>query len=306
MANNSSSYVNLLQSQLPVDLDAAEPLWFGSEGPDEAYVMSGSEIPEASGVKSTPQQSERRKWSPKEDIILIGAWLNTSKDPIVNNEQKGGAFWKRIVEYYNASPLLVGQIPRVLHSCKQRWSRINDHVSKFCGCYDRALRQQRSGQNDDDVMKAALDSFFNIMNLKFTMDLCWRELRYDQKWCSLVQGKDTVKEKRKVVDLDGEEAAVGEEEARPPGVKAAKAALKKKKNGREEELSNLHGVLQIKKKLSRQKLLDRLFAKKEVLTEMETTLKLKLMLRLKLVTGALKVGQVTGALGVVQVTGAWK
>lgn len=268
MANNSSSYVNLLQSQLPVDLDAAEPLWFGSEGPDE---------PEASGVKSTPQQSERRKWSPKEDIILIGAWLNTSKDPIVNNEQKGGAFWKRIVEYYNASPLLVGTQPRVLHSCKQRWSRINDHVAKFCGCYDRALRQQRSGQNDDDVMKAALDSFFNIINIKFTMDHCWRELRYDQKWCSLVQGKDTVKEKRKVVDLDGEEAAVGEEEARPPGVKAAKAALKKKKNGREEELSNLHGVLQIKEKLSRQKLLDRLFAKKEPLTEMETTVKLKLM-----------------------------
>ncbi|KAJ4912310.1 hypothetical protein Rs2_06931 [Raphanus sativus] len=52
MANNSSSYVNLLQSQLPVDLDAAEPLWFGSEGPDEAYVMSGSEVPEASGVKA--------------------------------------------------------------------------------------------------------------------------------------------------------------------------------------------------------------------------------------------------------------
>ncbi|KAJ4893773.1 Uncharacterized protein Rs2_20567 [Raphanus sativus] len=52
---------SLVSSQLPVDLDAAEPLWFGSEGPDEAYVMSGSEVPEVSGVKSTPQQSERRK-----------------------------------------------------------------------------------------------------------------------------------------------------------------------------------------------------------------------------------------------------
>uniref|UniRef100_A0A0D3CJV8 Myb-like domain-containing protein n=1 Tax=Brassica oleracea var. oleracea TaxID=109376 RepID=A0A0D3CJV8_BRAOL len=96
---------------------------------------------------------ERRKWSPKEDIILIGAWLNTSKDPIVGNEQKAGKFWKRIVEYYNCSPLLVGTIPRELGRCKQRWARINDLVCKFSGCYEMALREQRSGQNDNDVMK---------------------------------------------------------------------------------------------------------------------------------------------------------
>ena len=60
-------------------------------------------------------------------------------------------------------------------------------------------------------------------------------------------------------------------------MKAAKAALKKKKSGREQELSKLQGVLELKEKLSRQKLLDRLLAKKEPLSEMETTLKLKLM-----------------------------
>ena len=31
---------------------------------------------------------ERRKWSAKEDKILIVAWLNTSKDPVASNEQK--------------------------------------------------------------------------------------------------------------------------------------------------------------------------------------------------------------------------
>ena len=103
---------------------------------------------------------ERRKWSTKEDIILIGAWLNTSKDPIVSNEQKACAFWKRIVEFYNSSPLLVGTIPRELGQCKQRWARINDLVCKFSGCYEMALREQRSGQNEDDVMKAALDIFY--------------------------------------------------------------------------------------------------------------------------------------------------
>uniref|UniRef100_A0A0D3DAJ0 No apical meristem-associated C-terminal domain-containing protein n=1 Tax=Brassica oleracea var. oleracea TaxID=109376 RepID=A0A0D3DAJ0_BRAOL len=176
----------------------------------------------------------------------------------------------------------------------KRWARINEQVSKFVGCYDAALREQRSGQNDDDVMKAALDLFFNNNEYKFTLDHCWRELRHDQKWCSMFQGKDSGKEKRKVVDVDREEEAgkdsgkekrnvdreeeaVGEPEGRPLGVNAAKAALKKKKSGREQELSKLQGVLELKEKLSRQKLLDRLFAKNEPLSEMETTLKLKLM-----------------------------
>ena len=96
----------------------------------------------------------------------------------------------------------------------------------------------------------------------------------NQKWCSIFQGKDSGKEKRNV---DREEEAVGEPEGRPLGVKATKAALKKKKSGREQELSKLQGVLELKEKLSRQKLLDRLLAKKEPLSEMETTLKLKLM-----------------------------
>ncbi|KAF2558326.1 hypothetical protein F2Q68_00014068 [Brassica cretica] len=82
---------------------------------------------------------------------------------------------------------------------------------------------------------------------------------------------------KQVLEVDREEEDVGEPEARPIGVKAAKAGSKKKKSGREEELSKLHGVLELKEKLSRHKVLDRLLAKKEPLSEMETSLKLKLM-----------------------------
>ncbi|KAF2605437.1 hypothetical protein F2Q70_00027996 [Brassica cretica] len=118
-----------------------------------------------------------------------------------------------------------------------------------------------------------------IMNgYKFTLDHCWRELRHDQKWSSTYVAKDGGKEKRRqVLEVDREEEDVGEPEARPIGVKAAKAGSKKKKSGKEEELSKLHGVLELKEKLSRHKVLDRLLAKKEPLSEMETSLKLKLM-----------------------------
>lgn len=42
------------------------------------------------------ERRERRKWTATDDVVLISSWLNTSKDPMVGNEQKSGAFWKRI------------------------------------------------------------------------------------------------------------------------------------------------------------------------------------------------------------------
>nr|VDD57737.1 unnamed protein product [Brassica oleracea] len=78
---NSPGFVNLLASQSspPIDVDSAE-----------AAVNSLGLV----------KPAERRKWSTKEDIVLISAWLNTSKDPI------------RIEEYFNSSPQLIGSLPR--------------------------------------------------------------------------------------------------------------------------------------------------------------------------------------------------
>uniref|UniRef100_A0A0D3AV34 DDE Tnp4 domain-containing protein n=1 Tax=Brassica oleracea var. oleracea TaxID=109376 RepID=A0A0D3AV34_BRAOL len=57
---------------------------------------------------SVDDRKERRKRSPTEDVVLISAWLNTSKDPVVGNEHKAIAFWKRIAAYFGSSPKLVG------------------------------------------------------------------------------------------------------------------------------------------------------------------------------------------------------
>uniref|UniRef100_A0A0D3BD23 Myb-like domain-containing protein n=1 Tax=Brassica oleracea var. oleracea TaxID=109376 RepID=A0A0D3BD23_BRAOL len=219
-------------SQGSVDFDSAETPLFSTQSLQESSVK------------------ERRKWYVKEDLILIGVWLNTSKDSIVGNEQKGVAFWKRIVEYYNSSPLLVGTVPRELGQCKQRWARINDLVCKFAGCYDTTLREQRSGQNDNDVMKVALDIFNSDQNMKFNLEHAWRELRHDVKWCSTYLEKDN--DKRKTADTP-----VAEPEDRPTWVKAAKAAGKKKKTGKDEELTKLEGLMEMKKQISRQSLLER-------------------------------------------------
>ncbi|XP_013607570.1 PREDICTED: glutathione S-transferase T3-like [Brassica oleracea var. oleracea] len=164
----------------------------------------------------------KRKWLTKEDLVLISGWLNTSKDAIVSNEQKGGSFWKRIEDYFNSSAQLTGSVAREWSQCKQRWGRVNEQVCKFVGSYEAALKEQSSGQNENDVMKASHDIFFNDYHVKFTMEHCWRELRYYQKWKSYSKSIDGAKEKRKE-----NEEVMHEEEVRPAGVKAAKASKRK-------------------------------------------------------------------------------
>ncbi|KAL0877454.1 hypothetical protein Bca101_027159 [Brassica carinata] len=192
--DNIPGYVNFLNSQIPyesvVNLDEPEPAFFSSQSADESAAK------------------ERRMWSPKEDVILIGAWLKTSKDAVVSNEQKADSFWRRIQHYYNSSPLLVGITPRQHVACKKRWGRINDQVCKFVGCFDAAMREHRilitPGGSCDMTRNGALP----------------QPLRNPQK-----RRKKAVTE-AEVLQTDGEEQ-VGEPEVRPPGVKAAKAAIKR-------------------------------------------------------------------------------
>ena len=76
---------------------------------------------------------ERRKWSPTEDIVLISAWLNTSKDPVVGNEQKAIAFWKRIAGYFASFPKVAGLQKRGETQCKQRWRKLNEVFVSLLG-----------------------------------------------------------------------------------------------------------------------------------------------------------------------------
>uniref|UniRef100_A0A0D3BZX7 No apical meristem-associated C-terminal domain-containing protein n=1 Tax=Brassica oleracea var. oleracea TaxID=109376 RepID=A0A0D3BZX7_BRAOL len=187
----------------------------------------------------------KRKWLTKEDLVLISGWLNTSKDAI------------RIEDYFNSSAQLTGSVAREWSQCKQRWGRVNEQVCKFVGSYEAALKEQSSGQNENDVMKASHDIFFNDYHVKFTMEHCWRVLRYDQKWKSYSKSRDGAKEKRKE-----NEEVMPEEEVRPAGVKAAKAS-KRKRHGNEAAFDQTESILYARKKISQQKLLDRLLSKNE-------------------------------------------
>ncbi|KAG7577749.1 Myb-like domain [Arabidopsis thaliana x Arabidopsis arenosa] len=220
-----SGFMNLLHSQQEVPGSSEVPLystqWSDEGSEDEAIATATPKV----GVS-------RKKWKPKEDLVLISAWLNTSKDPIVGNDQKGGSFWKRIAAYVSNSPQLEGFPKRESAQCKQRWGKVNEIVNKFVGCYAAATNQKASGQSEDDVMKMAHQLYFNDMQKKFSLDHAWRELRFDQKWC----GAPTIESSKRRKGVNGAAHPTsfqpmsvddGERMRRPPGVKAAKAQGKK-------------------------------------------------------------------------------
>ncbi|KAL0682441.1 hypothetical protein Bca4012_049288 [Brassica carinata] len=135
-------FQNLLNIQQPntsFSFLTREPSIELSSSAEEEHVMS--------------DHKERRNWSPTEDIVLISAWLNTSKDPVVGNDQKAIAFWKRIAAYVAYSPKLFALQKREPSHCKQRWGKINESVCKFVGCYEAAMKAKTSGMSEDDVLK---------------------------------------------------------------------------------------------------------------------------------------------------------
>uniref|UniRef100_A0A0D3BTZ1 Myb-like domain-containing protein n=1 Tax=Brassica oleracea var. oleracea TaxID=109376 RepID=A0A0D3BTZ1_BRAOL len=228
---------------------------------------SGTQAHEASNFAESPaERRQRRNWTPIDDLVLISAWLNTSKDPVVGNEQRCGTFWKRVAAYFAVSPKVAGSEQRESSNCKQRWQKINDIVNKFCGAYEAA------------------------------------KLRNDQKWRELSTSKTHGSAKRRKCDdgaqsttSNGTETTNGEEDqgaTRPPGVKAAKGQRKKKDvaDGKKKDLADgkklyeFEGMCSIKRedlamkeKLSKMKLLESLIAKPEPLADYEEALKKKLI-----------------------------
>ncbi|XP_019085570.1 PREDICTED: glutathione S-transferase T3-like [Camelina sativa] len=162
----------------------------------------------------------KKQWSAEEDVNLISAWLNTSKDLVVSNEQRLQSFWKRVAEYFKANDGSSGSDARGPSQCKARWNKINHQVNKFVGCYSQASSRRKSGESEDDVLSLAYELYKNDMDKPFLLGHCWRELRHDQKWI-------TEECSHKRTKLATEEECNDGAETRPPGVKASKKKGKK-------------------------------------------------------------------------------
>ncbi|XP_048623553.1 uncharacterized protein LOC125592437 [Brassica napus] len=249
--SKSASYVGLLHSQQGSVYHENFP--YGSFhssvnfAESDTFPAFSSQQSEDAPVDAQAARPVRRKWTPTDDEVLISGWLNTSKDSIVANEQRSGAFWIRVGKYYAESVHGREDGVREHGCCKKRWHRINDDVNKFCDAYSAAQRQISSGESDTDVLKKAHEIFFSDQEHKFTLE---------HAWCVL----------------------------RPEGVRAAKA---KRNTGKGKSVAEIATVWEMKKddlvrkeRLSKLAILDTLFTKPVPLTERGESAKNKLLAEL--------------------------
>ncbi|KAL0669919.1 hypothetical protein Bca4012_032623 [Brassica carinata] len=134
--SQSSSYLNLLHSQQPSVVH--ENFSYESYNSSSVNLGSSDFPPFSSQQTEAPTQPEvtpaghreRKKWTPADEEVLISAWLNTSKDVVVANDQNARTFWKRVGEYYATScHATEGEKREHLH-CKQRWNG-------YCNSFNR-------------------------------------------------------------------------------------------------------------------------------------------------------------------------
>ncbi|KAG7588823.1 Reverse transcriptase zinc-binding domain [Arabidopsis suecica] len=155
-----------------------------SQIPSFSAQTSSPPVEAASQPEKTPR--ERRIWTSSDDLVLISGWLYTSKDVIIGNDQRAGAFWKRIGDYYASSThVLGGAEPRLPDHCRQRWQKIQKMVARFCGFYAEAFSEKASGMNDLDIINNAHQLYYKLYKKKFSLEYAWNALRYEPKWLNL-------------------------------------------------------------------------------------------------------------------------
>ena len=77
-----------------------------------------------------------------------------SKDAVTGNEQRGGAFWQRILQYLELHG--GNQEESSQSSIKSRWTDINVKCSKFVGFYSQIERLRQSGHTEQNNVRYKL------------------------------------------------------------------------------------------------------------------------------------------------------
>ncbi|KAM6576812.1 hypothetical protein CsatB_028649 [Cannabis sativa] len=127
-----------------------------------------------------PSQKNKLKWSKEANILLISAWLNTSKDAVVGTDQTSANFWGRIVNYFNTH--YKDDQQRTGKQCKDHWNKINQKVTRFNGCYKQVQQAHHSGWSDDRIIENAHEMYKSENNnSNFQLVDNWRFLKDEPK-----------------------------------------------------------------------------------------------------------------------------
>ncbi|KAF4399439.1 hypothetical protein G4B88_022522 [Cannabis sativa] len=136
--------------------------------------------------ETEPTQKSKLKWSKEATTLLISAWLNTSKDNIVGNDQISRRFWDRIAKYFNTN--CKGEERRSGKQCKDHWNKMNQKVVRFNSCYKQVQQAHHSDWSGEQIIENAHDMYKSENNnSNFLLMHCWRLLKDESKWNTVYQ-----------------------------------------------------------------------------------------------------------------------
>ena len=115
------------------------------------------ELTQAAAAQARTRRVSKRtsNYTELEDKMIVEAWLAIGQDPLKGAEQKGGAFWRRIFDYFHEHRRYGENrfdSDRNELSIQKRWGTIQAECNKFQGAYDHVKRLPVSGIGVKDLV----------------------------------------------------------------------------------------------------------------------------------------------------------
>nr|KAJ0199238.1 hypothetical protein LSAT_V11C600337510 [Lactuca sativa] len=130
---------------------------------------------------------ERVPWTKEEEEKLAEAWVAASEDPIVGDSQTYGSFWEKVRAIFYE---LMESEARNADQITSKWRDIRLKCTDFGGIYNNLLNIRKSGSNDFDVFKAAMDQYEKTTPTRkaFPYMKSWLKLKDSPKWKEQTEG----------------------------------------------------------------------------------------------------------------------
>jgi len=100
-------------------------------------------------------------------VLLVSAWLNTSKDPITGVEQQIKQLWARVHAYFVENGENLNNRSQI--SVSSRWQEINREIGKFVGFVTQIENRQQSGMTEESRVILIFISMLNYLTHILTL-----------------------------------------------------------------------------------------------------------------------------------------
>ncbi|XP_023757618.1 glutathione S-transferase T3-like [Lactuca sativa] len=166
-----------------------------------------------------PGRQKPTAWLPHEELVLVKAWADISKDSIQGNAQPGDHFWFRILEQFQEE-LEKGDDYRTKHQLNSKFREIAKGVSKINGLYNNLKTQWKSGQGDEQILQEVLQFYLEEVE-KYDQDFIFG-VQQSKRTKTGSSGYTTSSDARVGLDLNQDDELELEEIVRPMGRDKAK------------------------------------------------------------------------------------